>query len=885
LYGIELTRGIGQCPFPENHNHGDSNPSLRYDRKRNRLFCASQKCLGEKGVDAIGLVQRMDRCSFQRAVEKLSNHYGVHTGNRQTSHRRNDASRSGKPGGSFNEEEKIPAEKVRQGLSRRGFPAVAEFAYGDCLQKVRFENSSERQEGKDRAEKEFRWEHLINGVWYSGDGGLPKPLYVNRIFQERDQIGLALGLEGEAKADLAGELGIVAFSFKDLTVEQAMTLADGEVVLWPDKDGSGQAQAVKAAQIISEAGAARSVKLLTPPPDLPEGADIVDAVRQLGWDASQVRQFTATATPYSHSDIPDESHASGGEQRSGTNSRSAAFRLIEDAVIHVGLHRDDDEFRICGRLEVIALTRDEKGENWGRLLRWLDAEGRVHEWAMPMSLLTGDGSEYRARLLDGGLVISPGRKARELLTTYIQTAHTDIRSLCVSRSGWHGDAFVLPGLTVGQNAGGSVLFQTTFESDHYIKVSGTLDDWREKVGRLCQGNSRLILSVSCAFAGPVLSLLESESGGTHFHGPTSVGKSTALIVGGSVCGGGGRNGFVRSWRTTANGLEAIAELHNDLSLFLDELAQTDAREVADIVYLLGNGSGKTRMSRGITTRKHLSWTVLYVSSGELTLAEHALAGGRRIKGGAEVRQLNIEADAGAGMGIFEDLHNAPSADAFARQLSDSARRFYGTPLQAFLELIVNDKPTAVRRLQAHRDCFLAKTIPANCSGEVSRAAHRFAVIAAAGELATEWGLTGWRRGEANKAAERCFHEWVKARGTKGASDIEAAIGQVRSFLGANGASRFQFLDPVQPDSAAERIINRAGFKRLNSDGQTEYLILQETFRSEICAGYSYAAVLRELDKRGFLVREHPNMTVKPRLPELGSIRVYCIRASILEGDE
>ena len=52
------------------------------------------------------------------------------------------------------------------------------------------------------------------------------------------------------------------------------------------------------------------------------------------------------------------------------------------------------------------------------MLRWLDAEGRVHEWAMPMSLLRGDGSEYRARLLDGGLVISPGRKVRELLTTY-----------------------------------------------------------------------------------------------------------------------------------------------------------------------------------------------------------------------------------------------------------------------------------------------------------------------------------------------------------------------------------------------------------------------------------------------------------------------------------
>jgi hypothetical protein len=58
--------------------------------------------------------------------------------------------------------------------------------------------------------------------------------------------------------------------------------------------------------------------------------------------------------------------------------------------------------------------------------------------------------------------------------------------------------------------------------------------------------------------------------------------------------------------------------------------------------------------------------------------------------------------------LFEDLHNAPSADAFARQLSDSARRLYGTPLQAFLERIVNEKASAVRHLQAHRDNFLGE---------------------------------------------------------------------------------------------------------------------------------------------------------------------------------
>ena len=59
------------------------------------------------------------------------------------------------------------------------------------------------------------------------------------------------------------------------------------------------------------------------------------------------------------------------------------------------------------------------------------------------------------------------------------------------------------------------------------------------------------------------------------------------------------------------------------------------------------------------------------------------------------------------------------------------------------------------------------------TGEVKRAADRFAVIAAAGELASEWGITGWGAGEATVAAKRCFLDWLNRRGTTGASDVEA----------------------------------------------------------------------------------------------------------------
>jgi putative DNA primase/helicase len=141
---------------------------------------------------------------------------------------------------------------------------------------------------------------------------------------------------------------------------------------------------------------------------------------------------------------------------------------------------------------------------------------------------------------------------------------------------------------------------------------------------------------------------------------------------------GGRNGFVQSWRATANGLEAIAEHHNDLALFLDELGQMDAREAAETAYLLGNGTGKTRMSRNIGARKKLLWSLLFVSAGEITLADHALTAGKRTKGGAEVRLLNIEADAGAGLlaKLGEPIRYSPVLDASLRR-ADSLREGAG----------------------------------------------------------------------------------------------------------------------------------------------------------------------------------------------------------------
>jgi putative DNA primase/helicase len=651
---------------------------------------------------------------------------------------------------------------------------------------------------------------------------------------------------------------------------------------------SREEAAIRAARIVRETGLSSGIKILTSPAEFANAEDIVDAAQRLGWGEAKVRQFAATAEefPDDRAGVVPSNSAAGGPKVDATATPQAPFPFnVSDCGVFF-IPENGSPIKLAARVDVVAETRDDRGENWGRLLRWKDAEMRDHSWPMPLETLASDSGVVRARLLNGGLpFITTNPRYRERFAEYLQAAPASRRVRCVTRLGWHGDTYVFPDEAIGPEEAEEVLYQTNHDGGNHWNVQGTAAEWRENCGRRCSGNSRLILAVSCGFAGPVLPIVGAESGGIHFHGGTSTGKTTALIVGGSVCGGGGVAGFVQTWRTTMNGLEAIAEAHNDGTLFLDELSQVDPKQAAETAYLLGNGQGKARMMRSLTARTRLRWQLLFMSAGEMTLAEHAACAGARIKGGAEVRLLNVGADAGQQLGLFENLHGSPSADVFALELKGAALKYFGSPFRAFVKRLSQDRNAVEHSVKSIRAAFVARAVPASANGEVRRAAERFALIGAAGELATDWGLTGWLPGEASEAAQRCLEQWLKARGTNGDSDMEAAIRQVRAFLEANGASRFQPLGPAQGDAPAERIFDRVGFTRSNNNGQTEYLILQEAFKSQVCRGFNHRDVLKELDRRGFLVRDHHNMTVKPRLPELGSPRVFCIRAAILEGSD
>jgi putative DNA primase/helicase len=521
---------------------------------------------------------------------------------------------------------------------------------------------------------------------------------------------------------------------------------------------------------------------------------------------------------------------------------------------------------------VKARTRD-KDDLWGKLLVWKDHDGHEVQWVMDGRLLGGDQRILWQSLYERGLEITAKTDDRNLLFRFLVEQKPQKRARVVSRLGWHDVGqmvFVLPDRAYGGVGDMEIIYRNKVHNPY--EVRGSLEDWRNQIGRLCTGNSRLVLAVSIGLASSLLMIVGEESGGVHFQGDSRSGKSTAGILAASV--GGKPSDIVQLWRATSNGLEAICEERCDGLLVLDEIGQVDPKEAGEIAYMIANNKGKQRAGRDAEGRKSKEWRLLFLSTGELSLADKMAEAGRKTRAGQEVRLLDVPADAGAGMGIFENLHGADSAGAFAEQLRRVALDAYGAPLRGFVDQIARalaDDPVAIRSAcREMRDNFIRDNLPAGASGQVRTACGRFGLIAAAGEIATAFGLTGWPEGEATRAGLTCFRAWLE-RGTTGDHDIEKGIQQVISYIERYGSARFEELGAEYPPM----IHNRVGFRRLTEDrAWWQYLVLPEAWKDELCRGYNSKAIASEMIKRGQLVAHQGRTTAVIRCGKEGRLRVY-----------
>jgi len=553
-------------------------------------------------------------------------------------------------------------------------------------------------------------------------------------------------------------------------------------------------------------------------------------------------------------------------------------------------------------LYVTAITRDDTDNGYGYLVEFINRDGNARTWAAPSALFSGDATEWAARLRDMGLRMATGARARNLVGQYIDSRNPHDRVTCTDRTGWHSGVYVLPSRSIGPTDGKRFVFQSESGMEDTFRRRGELPAWQAGVAARCAGNTRLVFALACAFAGPLISLLGVQTGGFHLEGISSLGKTTALLVAASVWGS---PKFKQQWRTTDNGLESVAVQHTDSLLILDEIGQMDGRTVGDCCYMLANESEKIRGSRGVLARKRRTWRLLFLSSGEKGLAAHMQEAGKKPNEGQMVRMPSVPADAGAGQGMFERLNGVPEGDnagkLFAEALTAASAANFGSAGAAWIEWLASNMASAIEQGEELMRRMECEWVPAGAHPQVFRVATRFALVGAAGELATVAGVTGWEAGEAEAAAKACFDAWLKTRAHTGSGEELAMVRQVAAFLEKNGSALFTFTHRAMDDHKANTPL-RAGFKRMIGDdgnplkldaateyvdrassvesseqrlAQVEYMILPEAFRRDVCKGFDPAAVAEALRNRGHLIHQKDRLTSKQRLPGLGKDPVPC----------
>ena len=324
-------------------------------------------------------------------------------------------------------------------------------------------------------------------------------------------------------------------------------------------------------------------------------------------------------------------------------------------------------------------------------------------------------------------------------------------------------------------------------SGHEAEVHAIAEAWRNEVAVFALSSSRIALAVCAGFAAPCLAMLGQEGGGFNLVGPSSKGKSKALHAAASIYGK--PDTYIREWGSTATGLLSTCFGHNDMLLCLDE-ASTAEKGIGRVCYAIGNGVDKMRSNTRLGLERQRKWRVLALSSSEKTIAEMLAETERKtINAGQEVRLTNLSAcPVSSDLGVFDRLPDGCECTLDAvRRLQKAAGRRYGAAGWLWLDYLSNHYAEAKERLTAHFERIgedWASSL--NVGSQGGRVLDRFVACAAAGELATEQGLTGWTPGFATEQVRKCARDALKAFAVD--RELLAALKHLREAYTVNASN-------------------------------------------------------------------------------------------------
>lgn len=227
---------------------------------------------------------------------------------------------------------------------------------------------------------------------------------------------------------------------------------------------------------------------------------------------------------------------------------------------------------------------------------------------------------------------------------------------------------------------GDARFRQIYES---VGQAGSRTKWFDHISALRRaGRIEVKFMLAAAFS----SVLVQPLGGLPYFvdlwGETEGGKTVSLMVAASVWADPDESAYIKDYKGTEVGLEAICDLLNNLPLVLDDSSKKN-RKIEDnfegLVYDLCSGKGKTRSNKELGLNRENHWKNCILTNGERPLSSYVT------QGGAINRILEIE----CGERVFESPGNT----------AELVKRNYGHAGREFVEVIKELGFEKIREIQ------------------------------------------------------------------------------------------------------------------------------------------------------------------------------------------
>ena len=305
--------------------------------------------------------------------------------------------------------------------------------------------------------------------------------------------------------------------------------------------------------------------------------------------------------------------------------------------------------------------------------------GRWEEIIVPKTMVT---SANRIVSLSGRGIAVTSENAKYLVRYLADVENANEDHIAVqystSKLGWIRGGFLPYDTDIIFD--GDVRFRQIVES---VTPAGSRTAWYEHVTQLRRtGRIEIKFMLAASFS----SVLVQPLGGLPYFvdlwGETEGGKTVALMLATSVWADPDESAYIKDYKGTEVGLEAICDLLNHLPLILDDSSKKN-RKIEDnfegLVYDLCSGKGKTRSNKELGLNRENHWKNCILTNGERPLSSYVT------QGGAINRILEIE----CGQRGFDD----PGATA------ELVKRNYGHAGREFVDVLKDLGWDKVREIQ------------------------------------------------------------------------------------------------------------------------------------------------------------------------------------------